>query len=154
MKNRFGVRVFFIIILILPVVVPVNTWADSSDILPPEVAHTQTSQHIDDPKTSKKPLVPYLCLKTPRHTTQLSQTKASSTLYPGSLKANISRISAYYGWKDTVWVASVDYNWVGTTSVKAANLQGILRKILNDYPLQALFYEGNHVLVIAPRTLR
>jgi len=149
MKNRFGLGIVLLMVTTIPTV-----WADSSDILPPEVAHTQAKAKPGNPKASTVPLKPYLRLTTPRHTTVKPTYKVSTTLYPGSLKNNITRIAAYYGWKNVVWSAPDDYNWVGTTRVRAANLQGILRKVLKDFPLQAVFYEGNHVLVITPRTLR
>ncbi len=77
----------------------------------------------------------------------------SATLYPGSLKYNIVRIAQSFGWNTVVWSAPNDYSWVGTTTITASSFAGILRKLLVNYPLQAQFYQGNHVLVIAPRNL-
>lgn len=76
------------------------------------------------------------------------------TLYPGSLKNNLVRIARAYGWKHIIWNSSEDYHWIGKIRVAANNLPDILRKLLKDYPLQANFYDGNHVLVIQPRTLQ
>jgi hypothetical protein len=76
------------------------------------------------------------------------------TLYPGSLKSNLVRISRAYGWKHIIWTSQDDYHWIGKIRVAANNLPDILGKILKDYPLQADFYDGNHVLVIKPRTIQ
>ena len=75
-------------------------------------------------------------------------------LYPGSLKTNVLRLSRAYGWKHIIWLSQDDYHWIGKVRVAANNLPDILGKILSDYPLQANFYEGNHVLVIKPRTIQ
>lgn len=77
----------------------------------------------------------------------------SATVYPGSLKYNITRIAANHGWSTVVWNYPADFNWVGQTHITAHNLQNIFIKLLSNYPLQAQFYHGNHVLVIAPRNL-
>lgn len=76
------------------------------------------------------------------------------TFYPGSLKNNIVRIARAYGWKHIIWNSAEDYHWIGKIRVAANDLPDILRKLLKDYPLQADFYNGNHVLVIKPRTLQ
>lgn len=75
-------------------------------------------------------------------------------VYPGSLRMNIERIAGKYGWHRVVWSLSEDYRWVGKTRIAAHGLTGILSKLLQDYPLQAQFYDGNHVLVITPRTIQ
>lgn len=76
------------------------------------------------------------------------------TMYPGSLKNNLIRIARAYGWKHIIWSTDEDYHWIGKIRVAANDLPDILGKILKDYPLQADFYNGNHVLVIKPRTLQ
>lgn len=87
-----------------------------------------------------------------------SQSVASSgisvTLYPGSMKANLTRLAHYFGWHTVVWQPSVDFNWVGTTKIHADNFQDLLAQVLAQYPLQAQFYQGNHVLVVTTRTLK
>lgn len=75
------------------------------------------------------------------------------TLYPGSLKENVERIAAHYGWHQVVWDAP-DYQWVGHAQIQGDNLSSVLRQLLADFPLQAVFYQGNHVLYIHPRTLK
>ncbi|QLH41678.1 MAG: hypothetical protein HWD59_02380 [Coxiellaceae bacterium] len=77
----------------------------------------------------------------------------SATVYPGSVKANVIRIARAHGWNTVVWNATSDYRWYGTTRITANNLSSLFSKMLYDYPLQAIFYHGNHVLVIGPRNL-
>lgn len=79
---------------------------------------------------------------------------ATIEVYPGSLKENIERIAAHYGWHQVVWDAPQDFTWVGHAQIQGANLASVLNQLLDDYPLQAVFYQGNHVLYIHPRTLR
>lgn len=74
-------------------------------------------------------------------------------VYPGSLKMNVLRLARVYGWKQLIWLPADDYHWIGKVRIAAHDLPDILGKILKDYPLQANFYAGNHVLVIKPRTL-
>lgn len=78
---------------------------------------------------------------------------SAGKLYPGSLKANIQRIARHYGWPLVVWALPNDYEWVGHAKVSGSTLSEVLSKILENYPLQAAFYQGNHVLVITPRTI-
>lgn len=75
------------------------------------------------------------------------------TIYPGSLKNNITRIAKTFGWKTVVWNVSKDYNWIGKTTIKNQSVVTVMQKILNNFPLQARFYKGNHILAIVPRTL-
>jgi hypothetical protein len=81
--------------------------------------------------------------------------QVSVTLYPGSLKDNIRSIARQNGWP-IEWGhgCNIDYRWVGRTKVVGASFQDVLSKILAGYPLQAVFYKGNHVIVIKPRTLK
>ena len=79
---------------------------------------------------------------------------ASIAVYPGSLKENIERIAAHYGWHQVVWDAPQDFMWVGYAQIQGDNLASVLHQLLTDYPLQAIFYQGNHVVYIHPRTLK
>jgi len=72
-------------------------------------------------------------------------------IYPGSLKKNVTRLANEFGWKHVVWNAKYDYQWIGTTRITANSLNEILNRILKRYPLQAVFYQGNHILAIEPR---
>lgn len=73
-------------------------------------------------------------------------------LAPGSLRDNIQRIAKDYGWKQVVWALPEDYQWVGYARWRSDSIQHTLRQVLKDYPLQAVLYRGNHILVIRPRT--
>ena len=108
----------------------------------------------------------YLChkhhhkhLPVPKHNVLFTSLKyhhhlSHCIVYPGSLKSNVQRIAAAYGWHRMVWTLPEDYRWVGKTRITAQGLPGILGKLLKGYPLQAEFYKGNHVLVIIPRTFQ
>jgi len=79
---------------------------------------------------------------------------ASVEVYPGSLRENIERIAAHYGWHQVVWDSPQDYQWVGYAQIQGNSLAGVLHDLLYDFPLQAVLYQGNHVLYIHPRTLK
>lgn len=73
---------------------------------------------------------------------------------PGLLSDNIERIARENGWNRVIWNSSKNFNWVGYTKISARDLQGVMTKLLKTYPLQAVFYRGNRVLAIEPRTLK
>ena len=75
-------------------------------------------------------------------------------LFPGSLKTNVENIAQQYGWKRVIWDSPNDYRWVAYTKIKQTRVQDVMQVVLVNYPLQAIFYEGNHVLVIKSRTQR
>lgn len=75
-------------------------------------------------------------------------------LYPGSLKTNVENIARQYGWNRVIWDSPNDYHWVAYTKIRQTRVQDVMRVVLVNYPLKAVFYEGNHVLVIKPRTKR
>ena len=75
------------------------------------------------------------------------------TLTRGSLKATIIRLAKQFGWKIVVWHVPNDYTWVGNVTVHGKDLPDIFNQILTNYPVQAVFYQGNHVLLVIPRTL-
>lgn len=73
------------------------------------------------------------------------------TVRTGSLRENIDRITAESGWEQMIWKPEYDYNWVGNVTITASDIQGVLTKLLEPYPLQAVFYTANHVVEIMPR---
>ena len=75
-------------------------------------------------------------------------------LHSGTVKSNIERVAAANGWSKVIWRTKNNYAWVGKTVIVASSFKEALAKALADYPLQAVFYENNHVLVIEPRTLK
>ncbi len=88
------------------------------------------------------------------HASMQSQHKHVSTMfYSGSLRSNLKRLAADYGWHDMVWLPTHDYQWHGTVKVTGRSFDDVLTNVLKDYPLQAQFYDGNHILVVAERTL-
>lgn len=76
----------------------------------------------------------------------------SATIKPGSMKANINRILQAHGWH-MVWDLPFDYNFVGSVKIRSVSIEGVMQKLLKSYPLQAVFYQGNHVVEIRSRTL-
>lgn len=74
-------------------------------------------------------------------------------LHTGSLKENLTRVAKQYGWSQVVWDLPHDYHWVGDTQVRTKSLQKLFEHILSRYPVQAAFYQANHVLVFHSRTV-
>lgn len=72
-------------------------------------------------------------------------------VHTGSLKANVERIVRESGWNTTIWKMPYDYNWIGDVAITANDIQGALTKLLEGYPVQAIFYNANHVVAIVPR---
>lgn len=73
------------------------------------------------------------------------------TIYNGSLKRNVERIVRVSRWGKVEWALPYDYRWVGTSKITGDSVQDVLQKLLAGYPLQAVFYEQNHVIHIQPR---
>lgn len=80
--------------------------------------------------------------------------QALFTFSEGSLKKNIEQAAEQFGWNKIVWQPKQDYQWVGETQISATSFSNLLTKVLENYPLQAVFYKGNHVLVITSRNIR
>jgi hypothetical protein len=122
---------------------------------PPEVEHVRNLPQTPRPALQTPPQFYH---EAPTYSEKIirmpeSQTFNTLTFYPGSLKENIQRIAKECGWNVVVWKTPYDYNWVGTTHFVDSYLPDILHKVLNGFPLQAVFYEGNHILVIVPRNI-
>ncbi|GAG68877.1 unnamed protein product, partial [marine sediment metagenome] len=73
----------------------------------------------------------------------------SATVYNGSLRKNIQRIISRSHWAQRIiWDVKdkdgnpMDFNWVGKTRVTSYTIQGVIGKILAQYPVQAVFYQG------------
>lgn len=92
--------------------------------------------------TAPKPLpAPYICT----HPVVLRLTT-------GSLKQNLIRnIRRYPEWSHVVWGLHSDYEWLGTVVIQACTLQAAVAKVLEPYPMTAVFYELNHVVLFEPR---
>jgi hypothetical protein len=110
-------------------------------------AYAETSQEENNIRMSDSKMTQQ------RHWTEKQEISRSATVYSGSLKENLSRIAKNYGWKEVVWLVDTDYQWVGQVTIQEKNIYSLLTRILKNYPLQAVFYEGNHVLVITPRNV-
>ncbi len=75
----------------------------------------------------------------------------TTTAMPGSLKDNVERIVAQSHWGTVVWNLPIDYNWNGTMTISAPDVQGALSQLLAQYPVQATFYDKNHIVSIEAR---
>lgn len=123
--------------------------ADSSDNY--DAANAKSTAKKTCAKTVKKSTNIYSQAST--YNSNPSPTRYYALMMPGSLQQNIIRIGHHYGWQTVVWNAQDDYTWVGKATISSDSVQGILSKILVNYPLQAQFYQGNRVLAIVPRNL-
>lgn len=72
-------------------------------------------------------------------------------VHQGSLKNNIERIVREGGWETTIWKMPYDFNWIGNVTITANDIQAALTKLLEGYPVQAVFYNANRVVAILPR---
>lgn len=122
-----------------------------SPVPPPPVVKVIPPQPgvVDMPAPSAIPPVAY-----PKGAIVRQKPLASADIYPGSLRENVERIAAHYGWHQVVWDAPQDFRWVGHAQIQGNNLAAVLNQLLSDFPLQAVFYQGNHVLYIHSRTLK
>ncbi len=77
----------------------------------------------------------------------------SVVVHKGSLEKNVERIVrlSHDGWRQVIWKLPYDYNWVGTARFRGKDLQEVLSKLLAPYPVQAVFYEKNHIVAIVRR---
>lgn len=140
---RFLITVFFVFKLITAI---------ADDEIPLEVLRVQKYAK----SFSLKPVKPTFSFSSPPHTEFKKQSLPVSTEYrfiPGSLKENIVHLAKQLGWSTVIWQPSYDYQWVGISHFSQKNLKEILNEVLEHFPLQAIFYEGNHVLVITPRNI-
>ena len=88
------------------------------------------------------------------HASQTPSTRhVSITLNTGSLKSILTTVAKHYGWNIVVWQLPNDYQWIGHVTVQADNVPDLMRKILADFPVQAVFYQGNHVVVFKARSI-
>ena len=101
--------------------------------------------------TGKGPIPPMACATEVTTAAVVVEEPLSVTVRDGSLRANIDRITNQAGWERMVWDPEYDYNWVGNVTITASDIQGIMTKLLEPYPLQAVFYTANHVVEIVPR---
>ena len=125
---------------------------DLKDVQEQGYVSTKQNYKIYYPKTQETSVKTTTTTKT---THQVSHVPPEGiTMYTGSLHANVERIARLYGWQEVVWDVPNDYEWVGNAYVSGHNATVVLQKVLKDYPLQAVFYQGNRVLLIQPRTLR
>lgn len=96
----------------------------------------------------KGPLVAMPC---PSANAVLGERPVIYPLHTGSLKANVAQMIKESGWGTLVWNVPNDYRWMGNISITATSIQGALDQLLAPYPVQAVFYDTNHIIDIEPR---
>lgn len=105
------------------------------------------------PYTGKGPTPPNPCPVKELITTTVTQFSEPIMvqIQTGSLKNNVERMVKECGWETAIWKMPYDFNWIGDVTITASDIQGALTKLLEGYPLQAIFYNANHVVAIIPR---
>lgn len=74
-------------------------------------------------------------------------------VYNGSVKTNLTRILQKQAHWRVIWKAPVDYQWIGNQRLQGEDVFAVTEQIITQLPLQAVFYQGNKVVVIQARTL-
>lgn len=135
---------------------PVSMTRSSTPVVPiknDQAAQQQPLAHVDTTTTTTKPAV----APAPGMTTPVAKPapppkpRFTVVAMPGSLKANVERIVAQSHWGTVVWNLPVDYNWSGTMTITAPDVQGALSQLLAEYPVKATFYDKNHIVSIEAR---
>ncbi|MBB72628.1 MAG: hypothetical protein CMF50_09550 [Legionellales bacterium] len=71
---------------------------------------------------------------------------------PGSLRENVNRVVRRGGeGYRVIWELPNDYNWVGRETMTGYDTKEVLAKLLQPYPVQAVFYQENHIIAIKQR---
>lgn len=135
MNPKFFCKIFFIVLAMLSI-----SFANGATVINAPNAHAST-----EPSTT---VTKIQIIKA--HPVPVFQVWA--TVLPGSLKANIQRIVRPYGWT-VAWDVHYDFNFVGKVQIRSSSIEGILQALLANYPLQAVFFQGNHVVEIRSRIL-
>ena len=91
-------------------------------------------------------------IKTVALVKKVKKPKYSVTIQSGSLNATLTRLSKQYGWH-LIWHVPNDYQWTGKIKLQGNGLPEMLKQLLPSFPVQAVFYEGNKVLVVQPRQI-
>lgn len=104
------------------------------------------------PFTGKGPMPPNPCVAGVGKLVAVEANKPMVvTVHTGSLKINIQKIARQGGWHNLVWRPNYDFQWLGNVTITGRNVQDVMAKLLEPYPLQAVFYEANHVVAVVPR---
>lgn len=122
----------------------------------PEAPGPKPTKAPTNPQAYKNIARPYVVANTePTHAPlkpmYMGPTNNTYYLTTGSLRDNVTQIVAQSGWGRVIWNVPYDYRWVGNISLHAVTVQDALNQLLSEYPLQAVFYEENHIVDIVPR---
>jgi hypothetical protein len=72
-------------------------------------------------------------------------------MHTGPLRPQLQAMAKRWGWNHMVWNVQNDYQWYGEVVLRNRYIVPIMAEVLRRYPIQAVFYGGNHVLVMVPR---
>lgn len=129
--------------------VPSNVQARPGGLAVPFADKTQDMPAACQPYSGKGPMPANPCMG------KLVAVQANKPMVvsvrTGSLKDNVEKITRQGGWHNLVWRPNYDFKWLGNVTITGRNIQDVLAKLLEPYPLQAVFYESNHVVAIVPR---
>lgn len=109
------------------------------------------SQSTCQPYLGKGPLPAQPCVAVGKVVAVEAHKPMAVSIRSGSLKGNVEKIVRQGGWGEPIWRPGYDYNWIGNVTITGQNVQDVLAKLLEPYPLQAVFYQSNHVVAIQPR---
>ncbi len=116
------------------------------------VPYADTRPEACQPFTGKGPMPPNPCVGGRGKLVAVEANKPMVvTVRTGSLKVNVEKIARQGGWHSLVWRPNYDFQWLGNVTITGRNVQDVMAKLLEPYPLQAVFFEANHVVAVVPR---
>jgi hypothetical protein len=135
--------------------VETNIQTSADGLMPPMPMAPYTNMYPPinlpcQPYSGKGPMAPHACSPVSQYNLVAPKPIVVEVM-DGSLKANVERIVNKAGWGKPIWDMEYDFNWTGDVTITGRDVQSILSKLLDPYPLQAKFYESNHVVAIYPR---
>ena len=68
----------------------------------------------------------------------------------GTLKSNIQRLAKQFHWEQVVWQLPVDYRLVGHYSVTGQKETDLFEHLIEQLPVQLIFYKTNRTLLVKP----
>lgn len=149
MKNFLRIKKFCTALLCVSLFAMAGN--DGHSLVPVSVAPSTTSQSTNSPT----PPASTVTTLAPAIASAPNPPKDYTvTLTRGSLRATVERLAKQFGWNIVVWRVPNDYVWVGNITIHGKDLPDIFNQILVNYPVQAIFYKGNRVLLVVPRTLQ
>lgn len=114
---------------------------------PAPSAYNPSIQCYQTVTSGKGPLAPSSCPPMQKNSGRPRNYK----VHTGSLKDNVQQMVAQSHWGTVIWNVPNDYRWIGNITITATSIQDALSQYLAPYPVQAIFYQKNHIVSIVPR---